>query len=110
MDHEAHVRLVDAHAKGNRRHHDLHIITDEGFLISLALGIIQPRVIWPNRILVTRQSRGELIHLLSIEGLPREVLIVTPGVWDGERLLAAPSAGLSAGWQARLQHPFTFSR
>ena len=43
-------------------------------------------------------------------GLPREVLIVTPGVWDGERLLAAPSAGLSAGWQARLQHPFTFSR
>ena len=43
-------------------------------------------------------------------GLPREVLIVTPGVWDGERLLAAPSAGLSAGWQARLQRPFTFSR
>lgn len=43
-------------------------------------------------------------------GLPREVLLVTPGVWQGEELLAAPLAGLSAGWRVRLQHPFTFSR
>ena len=43
-------------------------------------------------------------------GLPREVLLVTPGVWEGETLLAAPAAGLSAGWRVRLQRPFTFSR
>lgn len=43
-------------------------------------------------------------------GLPREVLLVTPGVWEGERLLAAPLAGVSAGWQARLQSPFTLRR
>lgn len=43
-------------------------------------------------------------------GLPREVLVVTPGVWDGETLLAAPLAGFSAEWQVRLQRPFTFSR
>ena len=43
-------------------------------------------------------------------GLPREVLVVTPGVWDGDRLLAAPAAGFPAEWQARLQHPFTISR
>jgi tRNA(Ile)-lysidine synthase len=43
-------------------------------------------------------------------GLPREVLMVTPGVWEGDRLLAAPAAGHSAGWQVRLQRPFTFSR
>lgn len=43
-------------------------------------------------------------------GLPRDVLLVTPGVWQGDRLLAAPAAGLSADWQARLQRPFTFSR
>ncbi len=43
-------------------------------------------------------------------GLPREVLLVTPGVWEGERLLAAPCAGVSAGWQARLQSPFTLRR
>ena len=43
-------------------------------------------------------------------GLPREVLLVTPGVWDGEVLLAAPLAGVSAGWRVRLQRAFTFSR
>lgn len=43
-------------------------------------------------------------------GLPREVLLVTPGVWEGDRLLAAPAVGLSAGWTAQLQRPFTFSR
>lgn len=43
-------------------------------------------------------------------GLAREVLVVTPGVWDEERLLAAPCAGFSAEWQVRLQRPFTISR
>ena len=43
-------------------------------------------------------------------GLPREVLLVTPAVWEGERLLAAPLAGISASWTARLQHPFTLRR
>lgn len=43
-------------------------------------------------------------------GLPREVLLVTPAVWDGDSLLAAPLAGVSAGWQVRLQRAFTFSR
>ncbi|MES2549018.1 MAG: tRNA lysidine(34) synthetase TilS [Pseudomonadota bacterium] len=43
-------------------------------------------------------------------GLPREVLLVTPGVWEGDRLLAAPLAGVSAGWTLRLQRPFTLHR
>lgn len=43
-------------------------------------------------------------------GLPREVLLVTPGVWEGRRLLAAPLAGLSADWSVRLQRPFTLRR
>lgn len=43
-------------------------------------------------------------------GLPREVLLVTPGVWAGERLLAAVPSGLSAEWTVRLQDPFTLRR
>jgi tRNA(Ile)-lysidine synthase len=43
-------------------------------------------------------------------GLPREVLMVTPAVWDGDRLLAAPLAGLSADWTARLDRGFTLRR
>jgi tRNA(Ile)-lysidine synthase len=39
-------------------------------------------------------------------GLPREVLVTTPAVWQGETLLAAPLAGFSADWQAKLDRPF----
>lgn len=35
-------------------------------------------------------------------GLPREALIVTPAVWQGERLVSAPLAGLEAGFSARI--------
>jgi tRNA(Ile)-lysidine synthase len=35
-------------------------------------------------------------------GLPRAVLEVTPGIWAGETLLAAPLAGWPQGWSARL--------
>ncbi len=38
-------------------------------------------------------------------GVPREVLAVTPGVWQGERLLAAPAAGWPNGWSAQLDAP-----
>ena len=39
-------------------------------------------------------------------GIPREVLLVTPAVWDGDALLAAPVAGLENGWKARIVAPF----
>ncbi len=39
-------------------------------------------------------------------GLPREVLVVSPAVWQGKTLLAAPLAGHSADWQAKLDRPF----
>src|SRR5215207_2320431 len=37
MDHEAHVRLINAHNKCNRRHDNLCVIPDESFLVALAL-------------------------------------------------------------------------
>ncbi|MCO8144190.1 tRNA lysidine(34) synthetase TilS [Rhodovulum tesquicola] len=35
-------------------------------------------------------------------GLPRASLLASPGIWQGKQLVAAPLAGLSNGWQARL--------
>lgn len=35
-------------------------------------------------------------------GLPRASLIASPGVWQGETLLAAPLAGLENGWKAQI--------
>lgn len=34
-------------------------------------------------------------------GLPRPVLEATPAAWSGTTLIAAPAAGLTAGWQAK---------
>ncbi|GAB4386654.1 tRNA lysidine(34) synthetase TilS [Albidovulum sp.] len=35
-------------------------------------------------------------------GHARETLIVSPAVWSGDRLVAAPLAGLANGWQAQI--------
>lgn len=75
--------------------------------------------VWDGRWLV--EGPGGEVRALGAEGLrqvpdwreagvPREVLMVTPGIWRGDELLAAPVAGYSAGWQVRLQRAFTFSR
>lgn len=39
-------------------------------------------------------------------GLPREALIVSPALWRGETLVAAPALGGGAGWSARLAPSF----
>jgi tRNA(Ile)-lysidine synthase len=39
-------------------------------------------------------------------GLPREVLLVTPAVWLGDRLIAAPPAGTPGDFDARIARPF----
>lgn len=35
-------------------------------------------------------------------GLPRASLLASPAIWAGERLVAAPLAGLAEGWTARI--------
>ena len=40
------------------------------------------------------------------QGLPREVLAVTPALWSGAGLVAAPLAGFGRGWSARIAAPF----
>ncbi len=39
-------------------------------------------------------------------GLSRDTLIVTPGIWRNETLVAAPCAGFGAGWTATVSPPF----
>jgi tRNA(Ile)-lysidine synthase len=39
-------------------------------------------------------------------GLPRDALIVTPAVWQGDALIAAPLAGFAQGWTATLRPGF----
>lgn len=39
-------------------------------------------------------------------GLPRAVLLASPGVWDGARLLAAPVAGRPGAWRATMDAGF----
>ncbi|WP_212524556.1 tRNA lysidine(34) synthetase TilS [Actibacterium sp. MT2.3-13A] len=38
-------------------------------------------------------------------GLPRGTLLATPAVWDGDRLVAAPLAGMGENWRAVLSVP-----
>jgi tRNA(Ile)-lysidine synthase len=59
-------------------------------------------------------AEGLSIRALGAEGLaacagwrdlkiPRDVLLVSPAIWQGTTLIAAPLAGNSNGWQAKLR-------
>lgn len=39
-------------------------------------------------------------------GLPRHTLLASPAIWQHDRVIAAPLAGFSGGWHARLHLPF----
>jgi tRNA(Ile)-lysidine synthase len=68
--------------------------------------------IWDGRWRITGPDRkGAEVRALGVEGLracpdwresglPRQVLLVTPGLWLGETLLAAPLAGVPGAWRA----------
>jgi len=71
--------------------------------------------LWDGRWIVTGPDAQ--VRALGAEGLaqvkdwrnstlPREVLLVSPAVWRGDTLLAAPLAAFSADWQAKLDRPF----
>ena len=77
-------------------------------------GAVPANALWDRRWRVTGPaSEGATLGALGAEGLralpdwratglPREVLMVTPAVWLGERLIAAPVAAPSPLWYARL--------
>ncbi|WP_149141062.1 tRNA lysidine(34) synthetase TilS [Gemmobacter caeruleus] len=82
-----------------------------------AMGPVAPGGIWDHRWQVTGPfAPGQTIAALGASGLaqcadwrahgPREALIVTPAVWQGARLIAAPLARPDPLWQAQLRPDF----
>lgn len=73
--------------------------------------------IWDNRwVLEGPFSNGMTVAALGAgirhcpdwraSGLPRDSLLASPAIWKGETLVAAPLAGLSLGWSARIVADF----
>lgn len=79
----------------------------------------KPQDLWDGRWVMRGQNkRGLIVRALGAEGLKlcenwrlekasREALLVSPSVWRGKKLIAAPLAGFANGWQAELCRPFS---
>ena len=65
MQHEPHVGLVNAHAKGIRRHNDRRGVVDEVILIFAACFGGQARVVLCGRKAVFGQKLLQLVHILA---------------------------------------------
>ncbi len=65
VHHEAHIRSVDAHAKGIRGHSDVTLATDELVLPRFAFLVIETAVILHSLDVHVSQSRADLIHTLA---------------------------------------------
>lgn len=77
-------------------------------------GAVSPDALWDGRWRVTGPApAGASLCALGADGLrllpdwratglPREVLMVTPAVWQGNALIAAPLAAPQVGWSAQL--------
>ena len=69
MDDIAHVRFVDPHAEGDRRHDDLHIVAQESLLYPLPLAIRQAGVVGGSLEPGADEFGGDLLHPLTGEGV-----------------------------------------
>jgi len=89
----------------------------------------QPAEIWDKKWVLTGPGMRGPVHIRALTddglntcpdwralGRPRAALIATPAVWRGDQLIAAPMAGFTNGWQAKLTpqvadfHSFILSR
>ena len=85
---------------------------------AVAAALTPVGALWDRRWLLEGPG-GEGLHLAALgaeglrqcndwraTGLRREILLVTPAVWQGEVLVAAALAGKSDGWKARIAQDF----
>lgn len=85
---------------------------------AVASAICPPDQLWDNRWRMEGPSEpGLVVRALSADGLrackdwrgtgiSRDALLVSPAIWRGEVLVAAPLAGLPNGWTARIDAGF----
>ena len=62
---ETHVRLVDAHAEGNGRHHDQPFLVEKALLVIGPQLVAQAGVIGQGRIALCREKLGNFLDLLA---------------------------------------------
>ncbi len=92
VDHEPHVRLVDAHSEGDRRHDDVHVLHQEAVLV-LGPGLgVESGVVGQSLDPVDLQQVRHLLDLLAAEavddaGLARMLFDVADDVLVGIHLL-----------------------
>ncbi len=78
MDDKPHVGFVNPHAKGNRRHHNLYVITLEGFLHTGTLTCAQPGMVSRRSKMGFAQLLAHLLHALSAVAVNNSALAFQP--------------------------------
>ena len=87
---EAHVRAIDAHPERHRRHHDVDLFVEKGFLVPGAHVVGQPRVIRNRAEPLAGQPVGRLLHLATRQAIDDARLVLMAGE-DAKNL--APQVG-----------------
>ncbi len=88
MRDEAHVRLVDAHAEGDRRDDDDAVLALEPRLVGGPVGVVHPRVIRDRRDALAGQPRGRLVDPAARQAIDDARLARMLAADEGEQLRA----------------------
>ena len=95
MGHEPHIRLVDAHAERDRRHHDKAVILQEAVLIVRAQGAVHAGVIGEGRNALPFEKGRQVLGLSSRAAINNAAFALVPG--DKVRQLTAGIAFCAHG-------------
>ena len=95
MQDKAHIRFIDAHAKGNRRHNHPHIVNHKGALIARARAMIQPSMIRQRLQAVGVDRRGQILDM-ALGGTVDNPRLVGMGLQEVDHLLRHVGLGLHA--------------
>ena len=69
VDDKSHIGLVNAHAEGDGRHNDVHILAEEGILVSTTHGTLHTGMVGQRLDVVEPQHLGEFLYLLAAQAI-----------------------------------------